>query len=153
MQMRNESSSLKCIKYSSSSFESTASTNNCMYHERNITSMWSSCERWLIDAPSLKEMHMHKINVLLCAASKCEVARCVKDPLDGSTYKYHSFFFAVARLSRIVWIAMRGSRSTCDVNFPVPKKAKWSDVLACDSLRLSSTHTHSPVAGFNSFYI
>lgn len=106
--------------------------------KKTITSIYVSVFG-LIDAPSLKEMHMHNINILLCFTfPMCEVARCVKDPRRWTfnIQKYHSdvsrFLLQLER-ARNVWMFCIDalnlswqSRSTCDMdmNFPVPKKMR-----------------------------
>lgn len=71
-----------------------------------------SQRRRLIDMPSLKEMHMHKINILWrclqLVRAMCEVARCVKDPRRW-TCKYHSDGSAVRanvtlNVAHVIWI-------------------------------------------------
>jgi hypothetical protein len=89
---------LKCMKYSSSSCEVDSARN--FMHTHRIR-----CSRRLIDTPSLKEMHMHKINILLCF-TLCDVrsgSMCERSATCSASFRRFSLLAATrARLSSVV---------------------------------------------------
>lgn len=123
--------SLKCMKYASSSLEVDRTARNFMHMQR------IRCSRRLIDMPSLKEMHMHKINILLCFTFRCakwlDVWK-IRD-VERSTYRniIQTFLASCSRVYRELseCCASKKNRSTCDMdmNFPVPKKMRKTHLI------------------------